>query len=233
MWTPLSVATQTPSGVPDLLPFWQSNLHKLWDQIRSHVWLGLGTRCGACLGRSGYFRVPDLTIFWAFRCAKSGSPSGHTRSGNLFHIFCQFWGPDLGPYLDPKNGYQKWSPIKNIRESKFWTPKTDPNLDPKTGPQNSYFWSKIGPKNGQKIGSQKWIQSWVPKLGTKNGAQKTEPELESKTGPNSRVQWVSKLLQKLSPEFESHSRHQFASSILNVKRTELQRGKCLQVDRIC
>ena len=73
----------------------------------------------------------------------------------------------------------------------------------------------------------------LPKLGTKGGAQKTEPDIEPKTGTNSRVQWISKLLQKLTPEFESHSRHQFVSSILNVKRTELQRGKCLQVDRIC
>lgn len=201
MWTPLSVATQTPSGVPDLLPFWQSNLHKLWDQIRSHVWLGLGTRCGACLGRSGYFRVPDLTIFWAFRCAKSGSPSGHTRSGNFFHIFCQFLGPDLGPYLDPKNGYQKWSPIKNIRESKFWTPKTEPNLDPKTGPPNSYFWSTIIPKNGQKMGpkneSKAGSQNWGPKMGPKKRSPRLSPKLdptvESSGSQNCSKNWVQNL----------------------------------------
>ena len=109
----------------------------------------------------------------------------------LFHIFCQFWGPDFGPYLDPKNGYQKWSPIKNIRESKFWTPKTDPNLVPKTGPQNSYFWSKIGPKSGQKLEpkmdkklgprneSKAGSQNWGPKMGPK----KRSPRLSPKLGP--------------------------------------------------
>ena len=194
MCTPLSVATQTLSGVPDLLPFCKSNLHKLWDQIRSHVWLGLETRCGACLGRSGYFRVPDLTIFWAFRCATLAPLLGTPDLGTFSH-FCQFWGPDFGPYLDPKNGYQKWSPIKNIRESKFWTPKTDPNLVPKTGPQNSYFWSKIGPRNGQKL-DPKMDKKLGPKNESKAGSQNWGPKMGPKNGPRD---WAQNWTQQSSP----------------------------------
>ena len=102
--------------------------------------------------------------------------------GTFFTLFVNFGGPDLGPYLDPKNGYQKWSPIKNIRESKFWTPKTEPNLDPKTGPPNSYFWSTIRPKNGQKMGpkneSKAWSQNWGPKMGPKKRSPRLSPKLD-------------------------------------------------------
>ena len=137
-------------------PFWGARSASLLTVKFAQI---IGPDSRSCLARFGNQMWSMFGKIWLFSCARSdnflsisvchtGSPSGHTRSGNFFTFFCQFWGPDFGPYLDPKNGYQKWSPIKNIRESKFWTPKTDPNLDPKTGPQNSYCWSKIGPKNG-------------------------------------------------------------------------------------
>ena len=130
---------------------------------------------------------------WLFSCARSDNflsisvcqiwlPFWAHPIWERVHIFCQFWGPDSGPYLDPKNRYQKWSPIKNIRESKFWTPKTEPNLDPKTGPPNSYFWSKIGPKNGQKLGpkneSKAGSQNWGPKMGAKKRSPRLSPNLD-------------------------------------------------------
>lgn len=171
IWHLLSVATQIPFGVPYLLPFWMSNLHKFWGQIWGHVWLGLETRFGACLGRAGFVSCARSEHFWSILVAKPGAPSGYPI-WDFVHSFWQFLGPDLGPFLDPKNGPPKWSPINKIRESEFWTPKMDPNLDPKTGPQNLEF----GPKNRtQKLtpknGLQKRTQKWTPKMNPKNGPQ--------------------------------------------------------------
>ena len=161
-------------------PFWGARSASLLTVKFAQI---MGPDSKSCLARFGNQMWSLFGKIWLFSCARSdnflsisvchtGSPSGHTRSGNFFHIFCQFWGPDFGPYLDPKNGYQKWSPIKNIRESKFWTPKTDPNLVPKTGPQNSYFWSKTGP---QKL-TKNWVPKTNPKLGPKIGDQKWGPK---------------------------------------------------------
>lgn len=106
MWHPLSVATtQTPFRVPDLLPFWMSNLHKFWGQIRGHVWLGLETRFGACLGRAGSVLCARSEHFWSTLVAKPGAPSGYPN-WELFHIFKQFLGSRFGPIFGP----QKWPP---------------------------------------------------------------------------------------------------------------------------
>ena len=136
-------------------PFWGARSASLLTVKFAQI---MGPDSKSCLARFGNQMWSLFGKIWLFSCARSDNflsisvcqiwlPFWAHPIWELFHIFCQFWGPDFGPYLDPKNGYQKWSPIKNIRESKFWTPKTDPNLVPKTGPQNSYFWSKTEPKN--------------------------------------------------------------------------------------
>jgi hypothetical protein len=71
---------------------WKQDLEPVWEEL-------------------ALFRVPDLNTFGAFWWPNLVPRLG-TQSGNFFTFLNRFWGPDLVPFLDPKNGPQKWSPIK-------------------------------------------------------------------------------------------------------------------------
>ena len=126
-------------------PFWGARSASLLTVKFAQI---IGPDSRSCLARFGnqmWSLFGKILLFW---CARSDN----FLSISVCQIWLPFWAPDLGTFSTffvrfggqiwvhiwtPKMGTKKWSPIKNIRESKFWSPKTVPNLVPKTGPQNS------------------------------------------------------------------------------------------------